>query len=107
MTTAIRAAMREYSAAVAPRSARARCSNRPRRRSQGRVMTIVGTASTGSDRGGDVVEQVAEVGAQQGHGRDDDDGDQRDHQAVLNGGGTTLTAQDVGGLELELHEKRH
>src|SRR6476659_7022309 len=104
MTTAIRLAMSAYSAAVAPRSARARCSNRPRRRSQGRVMTIVGTASRGSDRGRDRVEQVAEVLAQQGHRRDDDDRDQRDHQAVLDGSGASLTAEDVGGLELELDE---
>src|SRR5665647_1958401 len=57
--------------------------------------------------GGDAFEHGVEVGADQGHGRDDDDGDQRDHQAVLDCGGAFLFgahAVDEGlDLGVELH----
>src|SRR6476469_6076646 len=47
----------------------------------------------GSDARGDLVEERAEVGAQEGHRDDDDDGDEGDHEAVLHGGRALLRAE--------------
>ena len=53
----------------------------------------------GSDAGGDGVEEAVQVVAQEGDGGDDDDRDEGDHEAVLNGGGTALTG-DESSLKL-------
>jgi len=59
----------------------------------------------GLDRGGDRVEQGAQLGTEQGDGSDDDDGDQRNHEPVLDGGGTTVAAKR-SDLDLKLDESR-
>ena len=51
----------------------------------------------GSDLGGDAGEEGVEVGTEDNNGADDDDGDEADHEAVLNGGCATVTVD--GGLE--------
>jgi hypothetical protein len=43
-----------------------------------------------SDAGGNLVEQAAQVCPEDADGADDDEGDESDHQSVLDGGGTTL-----------------
>jgi hypothetical protein len=55
---------------------------------------------------GDTAEQAGELLAEQCHGADDDDGDEGNHQAVLNGGGTTVTAvtEQTGNPDLKLDE---
>jgi len=57
------------------------------------------------DAGGDLVEQAFQVATEQGDGSNDDDGDQRNHQAVLDRGGATVAAQ-CSYLDLELDEMR-
>jgi hypothetical protein len=59
----------------------------------------------GSDRGGHLVEQSAEVCTNRCDSNDDDHCDQGNHEAVLNSGGATVTAQG-GDLDLELDETR-
>src|SRR5688500_12479431 len=44
----------------------------------------------GSERAGDRAEEGVEAATEGGHGADDGNGDQRDHQAVLDGGGALL-----------------
>src|SRR5690349_11205417 len=93
ITMAIMATIRPYSTAGARRSSRSgvlgrftmltSCGMR-RTGVVARTTPVLDvTASAGSERAGDVVEEGVEVVAQQGDGADDDDGDQRDHQAVL------------------------
>src|SRR5689334_14056185 len=116
ITTAIRATMRPYSTAVAPRSPfrrtwsfdaslviEMRSSNvwvsarrraglwppppPPRSRSGVHVPPARGCTS---DLGGDVVEGRRQVVPEKGDGRDDHDGDEGDHEAVLDGGRALL-----------------
>ena len=48
------------------------------------------------------MEQGAEIGTEEGDGTDDDHRDKSDHEAVLNGGDATVTAQrGESGLELD------
>ena len=56
-----------------------------------------------SDAGCDRLEKVIQLATEESDCDDDDNCDEADHQAVLNGGGATLVA-DLGELVLELHE---
>ena len=59
-------------------------------------------SSLGLDADRDTVEQGAQVATEQGNRGDDDNGDQGNHEAILNRGGTTVVAHcDELGLELD------
>jgi hypothetical protein len=55
---------------------------------------------------GDATEQAGQLLAKHRHGDDDDNGDEGNHQSVLNGGGATVTAvtQEAGDPDLELDD---
>ena len=55
------------------------------------------------DAGSDVVEKSAQVGTEQSDRDDDDDGDQRNHEAVLNGRGAPVVPK-AGDLETKLEQ---
>src|SRR6478609_8029271 len=60
----------------------------------------------GSESAGDLLEQAVEAGAEGTNGDDDRDRDQRDHQAVLDGGGALLlvATDEHEGDELLEHD---
>ena len=58
-----------------------------------------------SDAVRDPAEQAVEVGTQRGDRENDDNGDEPDHETVLNSGGATVVAQS-SGLDLKLDEAR-
>src|SRR3954447_53696 len=101
--------MKANSTALAPRSSRSRaaipahhlssCSGAAAPRRAGPLRRNsrdrVGSASLGLHRAGDVVEHRLQVVAEQGDGGDDHDGDQADHEAVLDGGGALLLALET------------
>src|SRR5580765_3480539 len=95
MTRAMSATMRPYSTAVAPRSEPCPLLTGGFTASSSRTSDT----DAGSDRAGNGVEQVAQVGTEEGDRGDDDDGDEGDHEAVLNRGGALLVAE--AGLELD------
>lgn len=58
-------------------------------------LTIHHAESGAGNRRADVAEDLGELVAEEGHGADDDYGDERDHQAVLDGSRSTVGLRSV------------